>query len=149
MSNHISGMTEGLKPDIVKAGAIIIDDQKRLLITKPKTKDMWVFVGGKLEAGETMEECLVREIQEELGVNIVGEPQLYMKSPIEPAAGNTQGLTVQITAYVARIDGEPMASSEIEAIHWLSREEFEERKFALGSVLQDHVIPRLIQENRM
>ena len=137
-----------MNPDILKSGAIILRD-KKLLITKPASKDIWIFVGGKPEKNETIEQALVREVKEELAVDVVGTPSLYLESPIEPAAGKTTGETVQIFAFITEINGEPKASAEIEKIHWLSREEFEENKFNLGSVLRDHAIPKLIADNKM
>jgi len=137
-----------MKPNILKSGAIILRD-KKLLITKPKSKDIWIFVGGKPEEGETIAQALIREVKEELNVNVIGTPSLYLKSPIELAAGNADNKTVQIFAFMTEINGEPKASAEIEKIHWLSREEFEENKFKLGSVLQNYAIPKLIADNKM
>ena len=59
------------------AAALIFRDGK-LLITKRHAEahlgGLWEFPGGKREPGETFEQCLVREIREELGVEIsVGE----------------------------------------------------------------------------
>ncbi len=52
--------------------AIITDDNGRILIgQRPEGKDLaglWEFPGGKQEAGETVEQCIVREIKEELDV---------------------------------------------------------------------------------
>ncbi len=59
------------------AAAVITHAGKILLAQRPQDKllgGMWEFPGGKLEAGETMEVALAREIQEELAMEIaVGE----------------------------------------------------------------------------
>lgn len=65
----------------VSAGIIICDD-KILIAQRRHGKDqeyLWEFPGGKLEAGESMSQCLKREIGEELGKEIeVGG--FFMKS---------------------------------------------------------------------
>ena len=53
--------------------AIICKDGKFLICQRPKGKNcelLWEFPGGKIEPGETGEECIIREIQEELGVTL-------------------------------------------------------------------------------
>ena len=63
---------------IVEVSAGLISHNGQLLITQRHADahlgGLWEFPGGKREAGETFEQCLVREIREELGVEIaVGE----------------------------------------------------------------------------
>ncbi|AHF09268.1 DNA mismatch repair protein MutT [Dehalobacter restrictus DSM 9455] len=57
--------------------AILRQDEKILICQRDNSGScplLWEFPGGKLEEGETLAECLVRECQEELGVTIqVGE----------------------------------------------------------------------------
>jgi mutator protein MutT len=63
----------GAKTIIEVSAALIFRDGK-LLITQRHAGahlgGLWEFPGGKREAGETFEQCLVREIREELGVEI-------------------------------------------------------------------------------
>jgi 8-oxo-dGTP diphosphatase len=60
-------------PLIVVAAALIDLDQNVLVQQRPSLKSMaglWEFPGGKVEHGETPEQALVRELNEELGISI-------------------------------------------------------------------------------
>ncbi len=67
-------------PHYIVTAAVIPDETgERFLLTKRPAKGllggMWEFPGGKQEADETLEDCICREIREELGIDIrVGEP---------------------------------------------------------------------------
>lgn len=57
---------------LVSAVALIDADGRVLLAQRPAGKSMaglWEFPGGKVEAGETPEAALIRELHEELGIN--------------------------------------------------------------------------------
>ncbi|MBT8153553.1 8-oxo-dGTP diphosphatase MutT [Epibacterium ulvae] len=61
-----------MKTVLVSAVALIDPDGRILLAQRPEGKSMagmWEFPGGKIEPGETPEAALVRELQEELGIN--------------------------------------------------------------------------------
>ena len=61
-----------MKMVLVSAVALIDPDGRVLLAQRPEGKSMaglWEFPGGKIEAGETPEVALIRELQEELGIN--------------------------------------------------------------------------------
>jgi 8-oxo-dGTP diphosphatase len=61
-----------LKTVLVSAVALIDPDGRVLLAQRPEGKSMaglWEFPGGKVEPGETPELALIRELQEELGID--------------------------------------------------------------------------------
>lgn len=61
-----------LKMVLVSAVALIDLEGRVLLAQRPEGKSMaglWEFPGGKVEVGETPEQALIRELEEELGIN--------------------------------------------------------------------------------
>ena len=72
----------------VTAGVVWDRYSSHVLIAKRRHGDthggLWEFPGGKLEAGESLEECLVRELEEELGIDVeVQEPFITVEQDYE------------------------------------------------------------------
>ena len=103
---------------LVVAAALIDPDGRMLIAQRPPGKAMaglWEFPGGKWEPGETPEQALVRELDEELGIS-VREPCL---APFTFASHAYCEFHLLMPLYVCRRwDGTPVAR-EHRAIKWV------------------------------
>lgn len=129
---------------IVKYAAVVIQNNK-FLIVKGDGDDHWKNVGGKLEKNETPEECLRREVKEELGVEIAKEPKYYFSLPATKSVSDPN-VELDIHLYLCEIVGTPRASSEISKLHWLSRQEFIDKKYNITYQISDFIIPKIIND---
>jgi 8-oxo-dGTP diphosphatase len=96
-------MTEAaLKPIVLVAAVALIDADNRVLIAeRPAGKSMaglWEFPGGKVEPGETPEQALVREIREELGIEVC----LTCLAPFNFASHSYETFHLVMPLYICR-----------------------------------------------
>ena len=66
-------MTDSLRTVLVVAAALIDTDGRVLIAQRPEGKalaGLWEFPGGKIETGERPEQALIRELREELGIEV-------------------------------------------------------------------------------
>lgn len=105
------------KDYIDKLAFIEIRDRK-ILETCSYGKDKWYVPGGKREAGESDQQALVREMKEELNVNILPETMEPCGIFEAQAHGKPEGTIVRLTCYTAQYDGELLPSAEVEKMDW-------------------------------
>lgn len=104
---------------IEKSGLIYIKN-KKLLCVREKGKNVYYFPGGEREKKETDEETLIREIKEELNVEIVPENLKFINTFKAQAYGKPKGTILKMTCYTGDFKGEMIPNSEIEELAWLT-----------------------------
>jgi 8-oxo-dGTP diphosphatase len=107
------------KPLLLVAAAALVDRDGRVLIAKrPVGKSLaglWEFPGGKVESGETPEACLIRELDEELGIKVTG-PCL---APFVFTSHGYESFHLLMPLYLVRRWEGLVAPREHEAIAWV------------------------------
>lgn len=111
-------MTTDRRLLLVAACALVDADNRILLAQRPEGKSLaglWEFPGGKVEAGETPEETLIRELEEELGI-VTKVPCL---APLTFASHTYDGFHLLMPLYICRrYEGIPLGR-EGQAIKWV------------------------------
>jgi 8-oxo-dGTP diphosphatase len=102
--------------DYRKAGLLHVINGRVLLCRKKHTTSLLILPGGRIEPGETPEECLRRECREELGQVEISNLR-HLGDYESPAAGQ-EGKTVRIELYSGTLQGTPVAHAEIQDLVW-------------------------------
>lgn len=106
--------------------ALIWDNNKFMICQRPAHKAralLWEFVGGKVEPGETKEQALIRECQEELAVTLsVGD--VFMDVVHE-----YPDITVHLTLFNATISEGSPQKLEHNDIQWVTVDEIDQYSF--------------------
>ncbi len=103
---------------LVVACALVDPDGRVLLTERPPGKTMaglWEFPGGKVEAGERPEQSLIRELQEELGIQ-VREPCL---APLTFASHGYPNFHLLMPLYVCRRWEGTVTANEGQKLAWV------------------------------
>ncbi|OGK19384.1 DNA mismatch repair protein MutT [Candidatus Roizmanbacteria bacterium RIFCSPHIGHO2_02_FULL_40_13b] len=104
--------------DLIDKIAWIYLKDRKILSTRSKGKDVWYLPGGKREPGESDRETLIREIREELSVNLLPYTLQYLGIFKAQAHGKPEGVFVQMTCYTGEYEGDLVPSMEVEEIAW-------------------------------
>lgn len=108
--------------DLIDKLAWVYIKDRKILSTRSKGKDAWYIPGGKREKGESDQEALIREVKEELTVDLLSETIKYLNTFKAQAHGKPEGIFVQMTCYTADYKGNLVPSAEIAEMSWLTSE---------------------------
>lgn len=125
------------------AVAVIVDKQQRILITQRPLHashgGYWEFPGGKLETDELPEHALVREIKEEVGLEVV---QHQFLGEVNHQYGDKK---VQLLIFlVTEFNGTPFCIEGQLAMEWVTQDELNPEHFPAANREVMALIPKLL-----
>jgi len=106
--------------------AILIQDDKVFIGQRKSGKQManlWEFPGGKLEDGETQQECLIREMREEFGVEVA------VRDYFGESVYHYEHGSIKLVAYLVDWTGGEMSLSDHKDCRWVSFNDLEDYDF--------------------
>ena len=116
-ANDLSNKRPKRKPGKVipttRVSVIVINDERQILLVRHRkgSRHYWVLPGGRLEYGETFDECAVRELKEETGLEVACDKLIYLSEAIAPDRSR-HIVNVYVTAHVTggtmRLGDEPV-----------------------------------------
>lgn len=134
-------MTEESRRMLLVAACALIDVDGRVLLTqRPEGKalaGLWEFPGGKVEAGETPEVALIRELREELGI----ETKVACLAPLTFASHSYDDFHLLMPLYICRRYEGIARGLEGQAIKWVRAKDL--RNYAMPPA-DDPLVPFLV-----
>jgi 8-oxo-dGTP diphosphatase len=115
---------------IIGIGAVIVDAGRVLLVQRGREplKGKWSLPGGMLEVGESLHQGVVREVEEETGLQVEPIVLLELLDRIvreEGPSGERVRYHYVIADYLCRVVGGSLkAASDAEAVRWVERSEW-------------------------
>ncbi|MFS2157990.1 NUDIX domain-containing protein [Pseudomonas sp. Pseusp122] len=120
------------------AAALLIGPDQRTLLVRKRGTQAFMQPGGKIDAGETAERALVRELEEELGLRIDPQQALFLGEFSAPAA-NEPGFEVRCQLFEVRTDAPVLPAAEIEEVVWVGPDAVPQQ--ALAPLTADLILP--------
>ncbi len=93
---------------------------KKILSTRSKGKTKFYIPGGKREKGESDSIALIREIKEELTVDLIPSTINFFGNFQAQADSHAEGIQVLMQCYTANYQGNIAAAAEIAEVAWLT-----------------------------
>lgn len=109
---------------------------RRILSTRSRGKDTYYIPGGKREAGESDHQALIREIKEELSIDLDPGALKFVGTFEAQAHGKAEGVVVRMTCYEGPYTGDINAAAEVEEVVWFQHQD-RERSSPVDKIIFD------------
>ena len=123
---------------IDKLAWIYIKD-KKILSTRSRGKDTYYIPGGKRDGEETDQEALIRELKEELTIDLIPETIKHVGTFEAQAHGKPEGTVVRMTCYSSDFIGEIKPAAEIEEVVWFTHKD-KEKSSPVDKIIFDYLV---------
>ncbi|WP_251978597.1 (deoxy)nucleoside triphosphate pyrophosphohydrolase [Salinicola avicenniae] len=113
------------------AAGLILDEGTILLTRRSPGQNLagyWEFPGGKQEAGETIQECLERELLEELSLSCIAK-EVFMESRYDYDGGS-----INLVGIIAQADCQPLTLTVHDLAEWVPIEDLMTFKLAPADI---------------
>lgn len=120
---------------IDKLGWIYIQNRKMLNV-RTKNKAVFYTPGGKREGNETDEAALIREIKEELCLDLKPQTITYLETFQAQADAKPLGTMVRIACYTGDFNGVLKPDNEIEELGWFTSKDLDKLSVAGGLIVR-------------
>ncbi|MDQ1571747.1 MAG: 8-oxo-dGTP diphosphatase [Actinomycetota bacterium] len=117
-SGRIGRVSSAQAPVIRIVAGVIFDDAGRMVLVRKRGTDAFMQPGGKFEPGETPQQALVRELNEELGYEL-DAAELEPMGRFSARAANEPGHLVDCDVFFIRVGSEGVVAAEIEELRWV------------------------------
>ncbi|NJL98746.1 MAG: A/G-specific adenine glycosylase [Synechococcaceae cyanobacterium SM2_3_2] len=118
------------RPHKVIAVAVVFRGHEVLIDQRLETSmlgGLWEFPGGKIELGESPADCVVREVKEEIGIDVTAEAEL---ATIEHEYTH---FTITLIAYICRYQGGEAQPLQCADVRWIPPEQLKDFAFPMAN----------------